>query len=324
MRDITLGDTFTSSFTTRNTSGVPTTLAGTPAVSVYYGSNLTEITAGVTLGVDHDGRTGLNLVTVVATTGNGYTNGIDCRIVITAGTVSGSSVVGEVVEEFTISRAAASVIVGHPTQGVPAIFAAIDAGVSAPNAESLIQQVIALLPTALDGGYLKVKVYDYLATKFPLQATTEGNKLDVTATGEAGIDLANVGSPTTVLALSGLTIKNVTDVLADTANIKTRIPAALLSGRIDATVGAYQGGTPPTSTEVRDAIFARTFHATKMLGLTFEELIALLCCAAMAKCSQTSTNAPLVRNLGDTANALAETTSSDGRSAVTLSASSVR
>jgi len=40
----------------------------------------------------------------------------------------------------------------------------------------------------------------------PLKPTTAGRTLDVSATGEAGIDLANVGSPTTTLNLSGTTI----------------------------------------------------------------------------------------------------------------------
>lgn len=60
-----------------------------------------------------------------------------------------------------------------------------------------------------------------------LNPTTAGRTLDVSATGEAGIDLANVGSPTTDVNLSGTTIKTATDVEADTANIQTRVPTAL-------------------------------------------------------------------------------------------------
>lgn len=50
-----------------------------------------------------------------------------------------------------------------------------------------------------------------------LAPTTAGRTLDVTAAGEAGIDLANVGSPGATLALSGTTIKAVTD--RTTANV---------------------------------------------------------------------------------------------------------
>jgi hypothetical protein len=57
--------------------------------------------------------------------------------------------------------------------------------------------------------------------------TTSGRSIDVTAGGEVGIDWANIGSPTTVVNLSGTTVKTATDVETDTANIQTRIPAAL-------------------------------------------------------------------------------------------------
>lgn len=71
-----------------------------------------------------------------------------------------------------------------------------------------------------------------------LKPTTAGRTLDVTAGGEAGIDWANIGSPTTAVNLSGTTVKTATDVETDTADIQTRLPAALVSGRIDASVGA--------------------------------------------------------------------------------------
>lgn len=71
-----------------------------------------------------------------------------------------------------------------------------------------------------------------------LKPTTAGRTLDVSAGGEAGVDWANVGSPTTTLNLSGTTIKTATDVETDTADIQSRLPAALVSGRMDASVGA--------------------------------------------------------------------------------------
>ena len=62
--DIRLGDTIDFKFPTRNTSSVPTTLAGTPVISAYVGNNTTEITTGITLTVDFDARTGMNHVRV--------------------------------------------------------------------------------------------------------------------------------------------------------------------------------------------------------------------------------------------------------------------
>lgn len=108
MRDITLAETIYPKFTTRAfATGVPTTLAGTPVISAYENDSLTQITAGITLGVDHDSVTGLNMVTVVATGANGFESGKEYHLVITTGTVGGVSVVGEVVGEFTIDSSAA-------------------------------------------------------------------------------------------------------------------------------------------------------------------------------------------------------------------------
>lgn len=45
-----------------------------------------------------------------------------------------------------------------------------------------------------------------------LAPTVAARTLDVSAGGEAGLDWANVGSPTTVVGLSGTTIKDATDV----------------------------------------------------------------------------------------------------------------
>lgn len=179
MRDYALGTTFDLKFTTRSfTTGAPTTLAGTPVISAYPDNSTTEITAGITLTVDFDSRTGMHNVRVVATSGNGYASGSNYALVITTGTVGGVSVVGEVIGEFS------------------------------------------------------------LEAQSPLRPTTTGRTLDVTATGEAGIDWANIGGPTTAVNLSGTTIKTATDVEADTQDIQSRLPAALVSGRIDASVGA--------------------------------------------------------------------------------------
>lgn len=76
-----------------------------------------------------------------------------------------------------------------------------------------------------------------------LKPTTAGRTLDVTAGGEAGIDWANIGSPTTTVNFSGTTILTATNVETDTADIQSRIPTALVSGRIDASVGAMANDT---------------------------------------------------------------------------------
>lgn len=101
--DISLGDTIDIKFTTVS-SGIPTQLAGSPVVSAYVDNGTTEITAGITLSVDFDSRTGLNNVRVVASSGNGFTSGSNVSLVITTGTVNGESVVGYEVGSFSIEN----------------------------------------------------------------------------------------------------------------------------------------------------------------------------------------------------------------------------
>ncbi len=99
--DFRLGDTFDLKFVTAAAAtGAPTQLAGSPAVSAYPGNSTTEITAGITLSVDFDSRTGLNNVRVVASGGNGYATATNYALVITAGTVGGTSAVGYCVGHF--------------------------------------------------------------------------------------------------------------------------------------------------------------------------------------------------------------------------------
>lgn len=128
MRDITLGITFYQFFTTRAfDSGIPFTLANTPVISAYEDNNDTQITAGISLSVDFDGVTGLNLITVVATSGNTYENGKSYALVITTGTVDSVSVIGEVVGEFTIGQSASAVDLANVTDGLSALKDLIDA-----------------------------------------------------------------------------------------------------------------------------------------------------------------------------------------------------
>lgn len=106
--DIRLGETLDVKFTTTAAStGAPTTLSGTPVISAYPGNSTTQITAGITLTVDFDTVTGLNNVRVVATSGNGYATATNYSLVITTGTVGGTSAVGYVVGSFSIENRSA-------------------------------------------------------------------------------------------------------------------------------------------------------------------------------------------------------------------------
>lgn len=185
--DIALGQTIDVKFTTVSTTGAPTTLAGTPVISAYVGNSTTELTAGITLSVDFDSRTGMHNVRVVASSGNGYAAQTDVELVITTGTVGGTSVVGYVVGAFSIENRSA------------------------------------------------------------IRPTTAGRTLDVSAGGEAGLDWANVGSPTTTVGLSGTTVKTATDVATDTGAIKAKTDF-LPSATAGATGGLFIAGTNAATT----------------------------------------------------------------------------
>ena len=116
-----------------------------------------------------------------------------------------------------------------------------------------------------------------------LKPTTAGRKLDVSSGGEAGVDWANVGSPTTTVTLSGTTIKTATDVETDTADIQNRIPLALTAGgNIKADVYAMQADTVTSSslatsavTEIVAAIMAYAVDGTATVVGANRPMVAL-------------------------------------------------
>jgi len=192
--DIRLGETVDIKFTSRSfTTGAPTTLAGSPVISAYVGNGTTEITAGITLTVDFDGRTGLHNIRVVATSGNGFATATNVDLVITTGTVGGVSVVGETVGSFSIEARSA------------------------------------------------------------VMPTTAARTLDVSAGGEAGVDWANVGSPTTSLALTGTTIAVTQKVDVDTIKTNPVVNGGTITFPTTATLASttnITAGTVTTATNV--------------------------------------------------------------------------
>lgn len=206
--DFRLGDTIDTKFCTVTTSGAPTTLSGSPVMSAYVGNSTTEITAGITLTADFDSRTGMNHVRIVASNGNGYATASNYQLVITTGTVGGTSVVGYVVAEFSIENRSA------------------------------------------------------------VMPTTATRTLDVSATGEAGVDWANVGSPTTSLALTGTTIATTQQVDVNTIKTNPVVNAgtvtfptgATLASTTNITAGTITTAT--TATNLTNAPTAGDFTAT--------------------------------------------------------------
>lgn len=122
--DYQLEDTVFLPFTTRAfATGIPTVLAGTPAIDIYEDVTATPIITGETLNVSLNSVVGFNMITVTATAGTGFEAGKSYTAIIEQGTVGGVSVVGEVVAHFTLDMSAAAKDLANGTDGLGAIKA---------------------------------------------------------------------------------------------------------------------------------------------------------------------------------------------------------
>lgn len=186
--------------------------------------------------------------------------------------------------------------------------------------------------------------------------TTSGRELDVSAGGEAGLDWANIGSPTTAQNLSATNI-DVDQIVAsvsgavgsvtgavgsvtgltpatvhsDLDDIQARLPAALVSGRIDASVGAMAAAVVTAAAIATDAIDADALAAdavTEIWAKALTEPTAVVAASPTAlaalswlltlsrnKITQTATT-QLLRNDADAATIATATVSDDAVTAI--------
>ena len=101
--DFNLSTVLYTKFTMVNGSGVPTTLGDSPTFGFYQDANVTLFTAGVTVTGDFNSMTGLNhLQMTVTTSATGIAAGSSYQLVIATGSVSGISVKGYPIAEFSI------------------------------------------------------------------------------------------------------------------------------------------------------------------------------------------------------------------------------
>lgn len=94
-------------------------------------------------------------------------------------------------------------------------------------------------------------------------------------------------------------------IQTDTNDIQTRLPAALVSGRMDSSLAAAGLATDAVN-EIRDAIFALTKD-----GLTFAQLMGVIGAALAGKLSGAGTNTVTIRNLSDTLDRIVATVDQD-------------
>lgn len=223
------------------TNGESITLTGLAVtdIEIYKGTSITQRSSdnGYALidtdGIDVDGITGIH----------GFS--IDLSDNSDAGFYAAGSFYTVVVSTVTVDSQVVSFIAGTFR------ICAAESSAGTPKADVSHWLGTAASPPTVPGvPNVNVKTWNDLTTvALPLVPTTAGRTLDVSVGGEAGVDWANVGSPTTVVGLSGTTIKTATDVETDTQDIQSRLPAALVGGFMSSALGnTAHGGVAATLT----------------------------------------------------------------------------
>lgn len=210
-------------------NGASVTLTGLAVtdIEIYKGTSMTQRSSdnGYALvdtdGIDIDSRTGIH----------GFS--IDLNDNSDAGFYAAGSFYHVVVDAVTIDAQTVRFIFAFRIVAAEGVAGTPKADVAAWLGTAASTPTVAGVPN------VNAKTWNDLTTvALPLIPTVAGRTLDVSAGGEAGVDWANVGSPTTTVGLSGTTVKTATDVETDTTDIQSRLPAALVGGRMDSSVGA--------------------------------------------------------------------------------------
>jgi hypothetical protein len=161
------------------------------------------------------------------------------------------------------------VVKANATQWLGGTIPAVNVtGVPLVDAKYLLGTIFST-PTVAGIPNVNAKTWNDLATvALPLVPTTAGRTLDVSTGGEAGLDWANVGSPTTALALTGTTIATTQKVDIETIKTNPVVNAgtvtfpttATLASTTNITAGTITTAT--TATNLTNAPTAGDFTAT--------------------------------------------------------------
>lgn len=111
---------------------------------------------------------------------------------------------------------------------------------------------------------------------------------------------------------------DVAGVQSDTNDIQSRLPAALVSGRIDASVGAMAANTVTASALAADAVDEILDEVIEG-STTFRQMLRLFASALGGKLDGAATTTVTIRDLGDTKDRVTATVDANGnRTAITL------
>ena len=225
-------------------------------------------------------------IRVVASSGNGYATATDYVLVITTGTVGGASVVGYVVGSFSIEKRSAVMPttaartldvsatgeagldwanIGSPTTAQNLSATNIDVDQVVASVSGAVGSVTGAVGSVAAGGITAASIatgaVDADALAADAVAEIADGVWDEDATGhqtqgsfgqvigDSGLDtdtiwgLANANLDAAVSSRASSAA--LTTVQSDTDDIQTRLPAALIGGRMDSSVGAYAAGQAP-------------------------------------------------------------------------------
>jgi hypothetical protein len=201
-----------------------------------------------------------------------------------------------------------------------------------------------------------VNVVSYTSGQAPLQPTVAGRTLDVSAGGEAGVDWANIGSPTTSNGLTGTTIST-SQVVASVTGAVGSVTGAVgsvtgnVGGNVTGSVGSVVGAVGSVTGNVGGNVVGSVASVAGAVGsvagniggnlvgsvgslsataidnvwddpvdgsVTARQSMRLANSANGAKLSGAATTTVVIRDLADTKDRVTATVDSDGnRTAVT-------
>lgn len=244
------GSTLYIEFDSFDSSGGSVTLSGLLAsdIEVYRNGSTTQRSSdsGYSLldtdGIDFDSLTGIHGLSIDLsdnTDAGFWVAGAHYRVVVSTVTV----------DSQTISFTAATFRIGYPTAVLNTTIATLASQTSftltaGPAEADALNNMWAIIHDAASAVQASpVQISDYSATTktvtlaavatftvaagdnfcligpMPLVPTVTGRTLDVSDTGEAGLDWANVGSPTTTVGLTGTTISTSQAVASVTGSV---------------------------------------------------------------------------------------------------------
>jgi uncharacterized phage infection (PIP) family protein YhgE len=300
MTDYTLGDTVNIIFNSRDFSqGIPTALtSGT--VAAYESTSTSQITAGITLTATFDSVVGMNLITIVAESSDGYQSGADYHLVLTQGTINAVDATGLVVGRFTIGREGSTKLddITSATSRLEASTTAIMAGTTAlstklddvTSASSRLEATttaIAATSTAIQAGTtaLSTKLDDVTSASSRLEATTTAIQAGTTALSTKLDDVTSAtsrleASTTAIMAGTTMLSTDMDDLIATTTSIAAGTTSLSTDSIADAVwdevlTGATHNVTNSAGRRLRLLADANVVHAGTAQASTAANTITL-------------------------------------------------